>query len=396
MLIKWHITSKIIKISLYCALLATSSCKNTKYTEKDGEKIFTNIAELTTESSLAFTDVEPLIELEDICMNVTDFDYQNYGISMNSYPKIDLSDYKKYFSRNGDLDFYIHPIICNGMVYDVKKDGKIVAYQLINERVKKVWSKELLTKEEKKNIILLNARLDDDKLYISTSNGYVISFDTLTKNILWKKQYNSSFSASPTVYEKALYLISAKDEIFAINIENGDVMWTFKDEEENNIKSFQIPPVAIYHGKVVAGLSNGFVVVLDKDRGDIIWKNKIVPSKTSGNIVEITDIDFPPVLFDDVLVVGDIKSSVMGFDFKTGQPLWQIPTGLNSYMFVNRQGFGFFVNNNNENICFYTKNGAIKWIKSDNSSFFTEHVPAYLNNGKTKKVLKINRYFDAV
>ena len=147
----------------------------------------------------------------------------------------------------------------------------------------------------------------------------------------------------------------------------------------------------------MVGLANGKIFSLQADSGSVVWENKVVSAKTSGNIVEIADIDFPPVIYSDVVVAGGIKSSVMGFNIHTGQPLWQIGTGLNSYMLRNDDGFGFFVDSDDKNICFDMRTGAIRWIKdgNNNNGIRVEKVVGYLNNDKNSFTKRINRFFDS-
>ena len=374
-----------------------TSCSNKKYTNKDGEKIFSSNIELQVAPHLELEFVAPPETIDNICMLVTDFDYKNANLSMNSYPKIDALQYKKYFSRNGDLDFYLHPIICHGMVYDIDKNAKITAFELKDKKVKKIWSEKILSFGERKNSILANARLEEEKsLYISTSNGYVVLFDVVKKKIIWKKHYNGAmFTASPTIYDNNIYLISSDDSVYAINKNTGDVQWkTEQRDDKNIITSFQIPPVVIHDGKVIVGLSNGNILVLNAKNGNTIWENKISSVKTT-NVSNITDIDFPPIVVDGILIAGGIKTSIVGFNFKTGQPIWQIPTGLNSYMLYNNSGFVFFVNEENNNICFSVRNGQIKWIRKSNSNVKASTVPRYLNNGNTLNTVFLNRFFDS-
>lgn len=333
-----HCSFAVVCLSV-CVIL--SACSGKKYTSNDGEIIFSTSSDLQIDERLVGVPVEPPILIEDTCLLTTDFDYQNAGISMDSYPKIDTSDYKKYFSRSGDLDFYLHPIICDGKVYNITNNAEIVAYKLQNKRVKKLWSKKLLSSKEKKNILLSQARLDNGIIYVSTSNGWLMAFNTDTQEIVWKKNVKDVFSASPTIYEDKIYLISASDKLFAFDKNTGEVVWQV-DEGASGIfqKSFQKSPVAVFQEKVVAGFSNGTIIAVNADNGEYIWKSKVVQAQNTSNATQ-NDICFPPILFNGVLVAGGLDTSVMGFDFKTGQALWQIPAGLNSYLFYNNDGFGF-------------------------------------------------------
>ena len=99
----------IFHIIIVIAAIILFGCASKKYNSNDGENIFSNSLTLFPDKRLVAMPIEPLPVIENMCMNTTDFDYQNAGISMNSYPHIEVSDYKKYFSRSGKFDFYLHP-----------------------------------------------------------------------------------------------------------------------------------------------------------------------------------------------------------------------------------------------------------------------------------------------
>ena len=396
MSLKFGNTSLFIVAMAACSVFF-SACSSNKYTSKDGEVIFSASSNIEESPSLIGVDVSKPKTVENTCLLATDFDPENSGISMDSYPKINDSQYKSLFVRDGKYDFYVHPIVCDGAIYDFT-NGKIVAYKLdAKGNVKKQWSASVLEGNEKDNIQLANARLKDGFIYTSASNGWVAKFDVAKRAVVWKKHYAGGFGASPTVYNDRVYLISATDELFALDANTGEIDWQI-EEDSGATTSLQTPPVVIYQDKVLAGLSNGILALVDADSGNIVWKTKVINGRASGNIVNILDIDFPPVIFENegVVVAGGIRSSVMGFDLLTGEPRWQIATGLNSYMLKNDDGFGFFVDKDNNNIIFNAINGAIKTIDKRGDVVVSERLPSYLNYGKDYSSYRINRYFDAI
>ncbi|MBQ7537184.1 MAG: PQQ-like beta-propeller repeat protein [Rickettsiales bacterium] len=389
-------TSLFIAAVVACSMFFPA-CSSDKYTSKDGEVIFSASSNIEESPSLIGVDVNIPKTVENTCLLVTDFDPENIGISMDSYPKINDSQYKSLFARDGKYDFYVHPIVCDGAIYDFT-NGKIVVYKLdAKGKVKKQWSSAVFEGNEKDNIQLANARLKDGFIYTSASNGWVAKFDVAKRAVVWKKHYAGGFGASPTVHNDRVYLITATDELLALDANTGEVDWQI-EEDSGTTTSLQTPPVVVYQDKVLAGFSNGIFALVGADSGDIVWKTKVINGRASGNIVNILDIDFPPVIFENegIVVAGGIRSSVMGFDLLTGQPRWQIATGLNSYMLKNDDGFGFFVDKDNNNIVFNAINGAIKTIDRRGDVVISERVPSYLNCGKDYISQRVNRYFDVV
>lgn len=395
MAFKFGNASLFVAVMTACSVFF-SACSSNKYTSKDGEVIFSASSNIEESPSLIGVDVSKPKTVENTCLLATDFDPENSSISMDSYPKINNSQYKSLFVRDGKYDFYVHPIVCDGAVYDFT-NGKIVAYKLdVKGNVKKQWSASVLEGNEKDNIQLANARLKDGFIYTSASNGWVAKFDVSKRAVVWKKHYAGGFGASPMVYNDRVYLISATDELLALDANTGEVDWQI-EEDSVATTSLQTPPVVLYQDKVLAGFSNGILALVEADSGNVVWKTKVINGRASGNIVNILDIDFPPVIFENegIVVAGGIRSSVMGFDLLTGQPRWQIATGLNSYMLRNDDGFGFFVDKDNNNIIFNAINGAIKTIDRRGDAVISERIPSYLNYGKDYISQRVNRYFDA-
>lgn len=369
------------------------ACANMKYSDKDGMEIFTQTSNIEESPRLFGITIEPQEININECMLTNDFDPQKAHLSMVSYPDIEEKQYDKLFKRIGKYDFYIHPIICDNKVIDVKKNGKIVMYTLVDNKVKKEWSIETLTFKEKKNILVSFARLYNDNLYIATNNGFVIAFDINKREVIWKKQFESGFMSSPNIDNNKIFLVSTTDELYAINIENGELEWSIQ-EEQKMTKSLQTASVLIYKDRLIAGFSNGNILMVKQSNGNILWKANV--SSNNANMSELTDIDFPPVIFfDKVVVAGGIGTSVMGFDISSGRPLWIVETPLNSFILQNNQGFGFFVDRDNNNVCFNGMTGEVKAIKSDGSNIGIKEMPGYFNEGNNTYTWRINRYYDA-
>ena len=388
------LTLKLLHLCLFFGVI--TACSSNKYTSEDGDAVFSQSTTLIEAPNLIGVDIEPPRTDFDACMSTTDFSPENAGIAMNSYQNIDIKDYNKYFKKSGHYDFYIHPIICNSKIYNIdSKSADIAMFELLeNGKVKKKWSLSTLNLLEKRNNIISNARLVGNFIYISTSNGWIIKVNIEQQKVIWKKQYQSGFTASPSVANDRLFLISTSDEVYAIDTNDGEMLWK-NNNEQNNTTSIQVPPVVIYNDSILVGLSSGKMQLLKQDSGSVSWETKVASAKTSGIIVEIADIDFPPIVYGNVVVAGGIRSSVMGFDIKNGQPLWQIPTGLNSYMLHNDDGFGFFVDSDNNNICFDMRSGGIRWIKKQGGAIKVDKLAGYMNRGKNSYSVQINRFFDS-
>ena len=384
--------------SLLLGLFATAlvcACSSNKYTSKDGDPIFSTSTDLQVDVGILARQPEKLKTIENACISTTDWDYKMANVSRNSYPQIEKKTYENNFEKSGKFDFYLHPMVCDGKIYDFDKKGTLKVFELKTDGKlgKTLYKKELLNKIEKHGILLTNARLEDEIIYFATNNGVVGAVDWKNDKIIWKNQVKSGFMASPTIYNNLIMLTSTTDEVFAFNKQTGEQAWIIK-EQPGTTTSMQTAPIAVFNGKAYAGLSNGNVLEIDNS-GSVVGKYKVLPAKSSGNIVEINDVDFPPIVYNDTLVVGGIKTSIVGYNLKYKQPIWQIPTNLNSYIVHTDNGFGYFVNDLGERICFEISTGRVRSVEKLGDLFITKNFAGYLNEGNGQKMFPINRFYQA-
>ena len=149
------------KILLLTALLAIfSGCSGKRYTSNDGISIFSQSTNIDISPNLIYVDVEPQQVNIDECMLTNDFDPQKAHLSMLSYPDIDEGQYDSKFKRTGKLDFYLHPIMCDGKVFDITNTAKIIEYNLNNGKMAKITGGKSMSKMS----AILELTLDDNTL----------------------------------------------------------------------------------------------------------------------------------------------------------------------------------------------------------------------------------------
>jgi PQQ-dependent dehydrogenase (methanol/ethanol family) len=138
-----------------------------------------------------------------------------------------------------------------------------------------------------------------------------------------------SFETSPIVYHGRMYLTTSHKTV-AADASSCALIWshTYTPVGPEHITSNR--GVALYHGTVYRGTTDGHLLALDANTGKILWDIEIA-DPNSGYFISAA-----PLAFDGRIYVGEggadhgIKGHIHAFDAASGKELWKfdvIPTG---------------------------------------------------------------------
>jgi len=102
---------------------------------------------------------------------------------------------------------------------------------------------------------------------------------------VWEVHLNSAMErkyrgeAQPLVYRGVIYVISAADDVFAIEVKSGRVIWKYEahlDPEINTVCcAWTSRGVALGEGKIYLGQLDGRLVALDHGTGEPLWSTQV-------------------------------------------------------------------------------------------------------------------------
>ena len=154
---------------------------------------------------------------------------------------------------------------------------------------------------------------------------------------VWRAGLNGSglgpeFSgqAQPLFYEGVLYVPTGENDVFAIDIESGEIVW----EYEANIDPEQVivccgrvaRGVGMGDGKIFVGQANAHLVALDQATGEVLWD---ITAEDWSKGYAITSA---PLYYDGMVITGyaggeyGIRGKVEAFDADTGEKIWTFYT----------------------------------------------------------------------
>ena len=139
-----------------------------------------------------------------------------------------------------------------------------------------------------------------------------------------------SGEAQPIVYEGVIYVVTGANDVFAIGVETGEILWEYEAQLDPEISTvccgWTSRGVALGDGKIFAGQLDGRLVALDQTTGEVAW------SVQAERWEEGYTITSAPLYYDGLVITGfagaefATRGRVKAFDADDGELVWTFYT----------------------------------------------------------------------
>ncbi|HVY63792.1 MAG TPA: PQQ-binding-like beta-propeller repeat protein [Gammaproteobacteria bacterium] len=139
-----------------------------------------------------------------------------------------------------------------------------------------------------------------------------------------------SQQAQTLFYDGVLYAVTGADDVFAVDVETGKILWTYEakvDFEHSIICCGRVSRgVGLGDGRVYVGRLDGRLVALDQQTGKVVWDIRAGDPKVSEGITAA------PLYYDGKVIVGftggeyAVRGRISAYDAKTGKRVWNFYT----------------------------------------------------------------------
>jgi outer membrane protein assembly factor BamB len=208
---------------------------------------------------------------------------------------------------------YSSPVVSDEYVYVATysgTDGQLYALY-IEDKVAGELAKKYPVQGEGIGKVVGNMVIDEDTIYITSSNGSVYAIDTEYVVSKWEtKITDERIWTSPAVSDGIVYVGSYDGILHALDAKDGSMVW------EKELPSSMASSPVCHDDVLLFGAFDRYLYALDKTSGDILWQFK------GDNWFWAA-----PVVQDNTVYAGCLDNMVYAVDIATGNEVWRFNAG---------------------------------------------------------------------
>ena len=154
---------------------------------------------------------------------------------------------------------------------------------------------------------------------------------------VWRASLNGSGlgpqysgQAQPLIYEGVLYIVTGQDDVFAIDIASGELIWNYQaqvaPEDVVVCCGWVSRGLGMGDGRIYVGQLNAKLVALDQKTGEVVWSIQTENPRLGYSITSA------PLYYDGMVITGfaggdmGIRGRVNAYNAKDGSLLWTFYT----------------------------------------------------------------------
>lgn len=251
------------------------------------------------------------------------------------------------------------PVVKDGRIYVIDANMKVSALDASNGR--RLWQNQLKAFDPHWDEFAVGGGLAiaGDKLIVATGFAYVTALSLSDGKEVWRRRVESPLSSSPAVLGNRAFLTSSNNDFFALDTDNGEVIWNDQALSET-ARVLSSPSPAVTQDILAVGYSSGELIAYLPANGRRLWSDTLTSTGRYTPLSAINDIAGRPVIQDGIVYVASYSGVLAAIDARTGARIW-------SRLFGSRQGpvvvgdYIYIVGTGGLVACFNKIDGKLVW-----------------------------------
>lgn len=197
-------------------------------------------------------------------------------------------------------------------------------------------------------------------LFVTLSSGQVLGLNAASGTEVWRQALGLPLRAAPTVAEDRVLVLSADNNLYALDGTTGQPVWRHAGFFEGT-GVLGGPSPAVDNGLVVVPYSSAEVYALRLDNGRPLWSDTVERPRRTQALDQITDIDGLPVIDGDVVYVAGYGGQMAAIDLRRGIRAWDIDIASAGTPWV-AGDFIYLLTTRGEMVALVRASGRVRWV----------------------------------
>jgi outer membrane protein assembly factor BamB len=177
----------------------------------------------------------------------------------------------------------------------------------------------------------------DNKVLIGDESGFFYAIDAQEGQLVWQKKLEADRVHSSPAYEKGVVFVGTETRntgsyLYALDARDGRMLWQFEaDRRGGETPDLIHGTPTIADGVIYFGSENGWFYALNKNDGKVIWK-KLITTETRTKArqaagIGLVGVSTAPALGYGKIFVSTWEGKFLALSQKDGSILWEYKYG---------------------------------------------------------------------
>ncbi len=208
---------------------------------------------------------------------------------------------------------YSNPVVLeNTLVFGNRSTGLVSLYPTLNQQR---WALPI------HGGIVSELTVNRGAIYFGGGDGFLYSVNVDTGRVNWRYELRNPIISRPTVSGGRVFVNTSDDTVYAFDAGTGKWLWHYRRRSSPSSTIFGASAPLVDGNEVLAGLSDGFLVALSLEEGQLKWEKKL----HTGN--KFTDVNAHPILENGVLYISSYDGAIYALKRQGGNVLWRFDAG---------------------------------------------------------------------
>ncbi|MEO5970039.1 MAG: PQQ-binding-like beta-propeller repeat protein [Bdellovibrionia bacterium] len=208
---------------------------------------------------------------------------------------------------------YSNPVIFeNTLIFGNRSIGLVSLYPTLNQQR---WVLPI------HGGVVSELTVNKGAIYFGGGDGFLYSVNVDNGRVNWRYDLRNPIVSRPTVSGGRVFVNASDDTIYAFDAGTGKWLWHYRRHSSPSATIYGASAPLVDNNEVLAGLSDGFLVALSLEEGQLKWEKKL----HTGN--KFTNVNAHPVLENGIIYLPSYDGSIYALKRQGGNVLWRFDAG---------------------------------------------------------------------